>query len=123
MSPPDCRVMRGEMVKPDRKNMLFDSWITKSLAAAIGQDHEIEPHSYRHDRACPLEVGPIDRVHGATQQHQRAGIESTLSCEHRNTAPVTVGQQVGSLNVAPGKPVPQLRSSDSSGRVAIDTRP
>ena len=45
--------MRRKMVKPDRENMLSNSWIVKPLTAAVRQDHQVELDPYRHDRARP----------------------------------------------------------------------
>ena len=45
--------MRCRMIKPDRQNLLGNSWIAKFLTAAIRQDHEVEFDSYGHDSARP----------------------------------------------------------------------
>ena len=111
--------MRCGMIKPDRQNTLGNCRIAKFLPAAIRQDHEVELDSDGHDPAGPCEVRHIYRVHRATQQDQRAGIETVLSGKHGHAATVTVGQQVGILNGVPSEPTLKLRSGDGAGRLAI----
>src|SRR6266481_875260 len=88
---PNSRVVGCRMIKPDRQNLLCNSWIVKFLTAAIRQDHEVELDSYRHDLARPREVGHIDGVHGTTQQNQRPCIETVLSGKHGDATAVAVG--------------------------------
>ena len=88
---PNSGLMRCGMIKPDRQNPLGNSRIAKFLPAAIRQDHEVELDSDGHDPAGPCEVGRIDGMHGATQQDQRAGIETVLSGKHGHAAAVTMG--------------------------------
>src|SRR5262249_55518452 len=92
---PVRRIVRGEMVEPERQDVLGDPRIVEPLTPAIRKNDQIQMNSDRDDLLRVIEVRRVLRpVHGTREKHHAPDVGSRLIGEHGDAASVAVSVEI-----------------------------
>ena len=121
---PDGRLMGREVIEPDREHVFLDARIIEALAAPVGQDHQVEPHSDGDDPLDRREVRVVlARVHRTAQQDQLANLKPAVGREHHHAAAVTVPEEVETLQAVGADPGQEIDGAERPCAIAVAARP
>ena len=109
------------MVEPDRQDVLGDARKIEPLAAAVGENHEVEVNANGYDFLFNMSHRWLifGYMHGTTEKNELTQIQAALSGKKGHIAAMTVGDEVEAIFVPGAHPVYKIAGSERSSRVAI----
>ena len=93
--------------------MLLDLGVIVFLTSSVNKDCQIETHAYRDDILHLIEIGHVLTMNRTAQQDQLIGSQTSLACQHGDTATMTVRKKaIQSVHIVRIGPVNEILGSE-----------